>query len=82
MLVVPNPVRDRATVDITADTDGRLEVDLLDARGSTVKRMQFTLVAGPNRVPIPVEGIKAGAYTLRMRIDGKAPAQARLIKFD
>ena len=82
VLVVPNPVRDRATVDITADTDGRLEVDLLDARGSTVKRMQFTLVAGPNRVPIPVEGIKAGAYTLRMRIDGKAPAQARLIKFD
>ena len=82
VLVVPNPVRDRATVDITADTDGRLEVDLLDARGSTVKRMQFALVAGPNRVPIPVEGIKAGAYTLRMRIDGKAPAQARLIKFD
>ena len=69
--VYPNPVDDRATLDITIDQGTRLDVSLVDAKGAVVRRQQQQLPQGTSQVGINMNGLATGSYTLYARWNGE-----------
>lgn len=69
MLVYPNPVHDRMTVSM--DLEGNSEVDLyiLDALGRVVMERRMAVEVGRNNFSVDTQGLRAGAYLVRVMSD-------------
>jgi hypothetical protein len=65
--VVPNPVRARVQMNINLNASARVSASLLDITGREVRSLSAMLLnAGESKLNMPVEGLPAGVYTLRV----------------
>jgi hypothetical protein len=60
----PNPVKDRATLQIAVPAAMKLELALTDARGRVLKQWALLLNEGNNSWPLLLEGLQPGTYYL------------------
>jgi hypothetical protein len=69
MLVVPNPARDQAMVELTLTQATYVQLDLLDATGRLLRALPGSMhAAGTDRIPLPIAGLAPGLYLLHARI--------------
>jgi len=70
--VTPNPVRRVARISYALSTLGSAEIVVYDVTGRAVQRAsQFSTRAGPQNVTIPLDGLAAGAYIVRVNACGE-----------
>ncbi len=80
-LVFPNPARDILYVPITVEADATTYLQVLDAAGRVVRDRDVDLQQGAHTVQIPLEGLPAGAYELRLQNTSSAiPVSTRFLK--
>ncbi|MGA7303346.1 MAG: T9SS type A sorting domain-containing protein, partial [Rhodothermales bacterium] len=80
--VYPNPVQASATVHITLNEEGRLPVTLrlYDALGRSLgTRFSRLLTAGTHVISVPVDGLPAGIYFIRMDAEGKVEVTSMIV---
>jgi len=79
--VYPNPAINEVFVDLSW-TNGKTEGDfvILDATGRTIKRQAITLIDGFNQVPLSVEQLTVGLYSIELQFDGQTLAIDRFVK--
>ncbi|WP_165903675.1 T9SS type A sorting domain-containing protein [Hymenobacter gummosus] len=74
--VYPNPAHDHVSVQLSRSAPGAT-LELLDAQGRAVRTVR---PAAAERLTLPLAGVAAGTYVLRLREDGQpAPATRRLV---
>ncbi len=68
---VPNPARDRATIQFTMGTAGDAAIELYDAAGANARTVRLGhREAGPATAVVDLGGLPAGAYTCVLRAGG------------
>lgn len=67
--VAPNPVQNVLHLWVESTIDTRATMDIVDGAGKTVVRSDLTLERGGHVVPVSVEHLSAGSYTLRFHAD-------------
>lgn len=78
--IYPNPARDEAYIRVLSKTPRSARVQLLNVQGNVIKEMPVTMVAGANRLSIPVVGLPAGVYSIRVSRSHGLALQAKFIK--
>lgn len=63
-VIYPNPVKQSTTVTITTGEAAAIELSLYDNKGAIVRRSQTKLLPGNNRIPVDMNGLGNGSYTL------------------
>ncbi|UYZ62264.1 T9SS type A sorting domain-containing protein [Hymenobacter weizhouensis] len=66
----PNPAREQATLRWQAKTSEAVQVDVFDAVGRRLISIQHHGRAGWNELPVLVQQLSAGVYTVALRRDG------------
>jgi hypothetical protein len=79
LTVYPNPVVDKAIVNIDLQQRTKVVISVLDTRGSIVRRQESVLPEGTTQVSIDMTGVAKGAYTLRA-VWGNETKNVQLIK--
>jgi hypothetical protein len=77
--VYPNPVIDRAILDISLEHSTKLSVSVVDSRGAVVRQQENILPSGSNQLSINMNGLPSGSYSLMARWDGEVQT-VKLIK--
>lgn len=73
--VMPNPAKDNAQAVLNVSQGGKVNVDVLDVLGRTVVGVHSgDLPQGESRFDLPVSGLPAGLYFLRMQQAGRSEA--------
>ena len=73
LIVMPNPAKDNAQVVLNVRAAGRVQVDLLDVLGRTVKGLHNApLPQGVRRMDLQVSELPAGLYFIRMEQEGQS----------
>ena len=73
LIVMPNPAKDNAQVVLNVKEAGRVQVDLLDVLGRTVKGLHNApLPQGVRRMDLQVSELPAGLYFIRMEQEGQS----------
>jgi hypothetical protein len=63
----PNPVRETLNIELEAEQEGQMSMDLVDMRGiSVLKLSQINVQAGWNKENIDVSGLAPGIYMLKV----------------
>jgi predicted esterase len=62
--VYPNPVSDKAIVNISLEKNTKLSLSLVDSKGAVVRRQENLLPGGTNQLTIDMSGLANGVYTL------------------
>jgi hypothetical protein len=73
--VFPNPVHDRLTVRLSATTNERATLFLLDHQGRLVHEAALQANAGARDVLLDLSALANGLYTLRLVMDGEVFVQ-------
>jgi hypothetical protein len=68
--VYPNPNNGQFNVRFSTDTNGSAQVQLFDMQGRMVYNQAYDAQEGENNVPINIDGLSAGIYTLRFILNG------------
>jgi hypothetical protein len=79
LTVYPNPVVDKAIVNIDLQQRTKVVISVLDTRGSIVRRQESVLPEGTTQLSIDMTGVAKGAYTLRA-VWGNETKNVQLIK--
>lgn len=80
MVVYPNPAKDVLQLEYTAVAAGKLEIQVLDAKGSVVVKDVLAITAGRNTGRINVSSLSQGAYFLRYKDSEGKTALIRFVK--
>ncbi|MEM9930245.1 MAG: T9SS type A sorting domain-containing protein, partial [Bacteroidota bacterium] len=64
--VFPNPTNDLLNVDLQLSAANRARVRMVDLSGRTVRQQEINLVAGDQRLALPVDNLPVGMYLLRI----------------
>src|SRR5260221_432474 len=64
--VYPNPVRDRATLDISNAHVGKIKVQVVSTSGSLVQEYEYEKTSQTIQVPLNMGGLTAGIYIVRV----------------
>jgi PKD repeat protein len=65
-VVYPNPVREEANINVNTAKQTVLTAEVIDLTGRSVRKVTEAVTAGNHRITIPVSGLPAGIYTLRI----------------
>ena len=68
--VYPNPVDDRATLDISLAQQAKLSLSVVDSKGAVVRRQEELLPAGTSQLTVGMGGLARGNYTLYAKWNG------------
>ncbi len=79
LVVYPNPVLDKAMVELTDDYRGAVSVQLTDLSGRVLRTMNFTKSQQTFREYLDLQSISAGTYMLQLRTQTKL-ANRKLVK--
>jgi hypothetical protein len=75
LVVYPNPAMDNAQAVVNVQTAGQVQVELLDVLGRTVSQLHNgALPVGIRRMDLPVAGLPAGLYFVRLQQNGRSEA--------
>jgi hypothetical protein len=66
LIVYPNPVINRATVEIEANLQGVADIMILDINGRVVSRQNENLMKGLNKLNFNVSHLAAGTYIMKI----------------
>ena len=80
VLISPNPFKDNLTLEIQAEKAGVGKVEIFDLVGKTVSTHPLSISSGKNPISINTQPLQAGAYLLRVTIEGKYLTK-KIIKF-
>ena len=64
--IYPNPIRDRATLDVRVERDSRLAVELVDVLGRSLRRETFEAAAGVQSLSLDLSEMPAGVVLVRL----------------
>ncbi|RYF49843.1 MAG: T9SS type A sorting domain-containing protein, partial [Cytophagaceae bacterium] len=64
----PNPASSNLTVQFTAEQPGDCVFTVTDVLGRAINQVQYTSVAGSNRVQLSVQQLPAGTYLIRCQL--------------
>ncbi|HYF30777.1 MAG TPA: T9SS type A sorting domain-containing protein [Chitinophagaceae bacterium] len=79
--VRPNPVKDKAFINIVAGNASQALVKVHDSKGALVKLQKESIVQGNNQVTINMTGLASGTYTVTVDWnDGQMKKAARVVK--
>ncbi|HEY0677976.1 MAG TPA: T9SS type A sorting domain-containing protein [Chitinophagaceae bacterium] len=77
----PNPVRDRAIINIVAGSESQAVIKLFDSKGAMLKLQQSTLLRGSNQVVLDMKTFSNGVYHLSVTwYNGKTQRNLRVVK--
>jgi hypothetical protein len=62
--VFPNPVADKAVVNISLDQRTRISLSVVDSKGAIVRRQDVTVPEGSSQVTVDMNNLPKGNYTL------------------
>lgn len=60
----PNPVRDKAFINITADNTSQVMIRIFDSQGSLVKMQRALVLQGSNQFNVDMRSLATGIYSL------------------
>ena len=66
----PNPFSTELNISVALETEGQLQVQLLDVQGTTVLLKSMTFEQGTHEVKLPLSNLKQGVYLLRLNGGG------------
>jgi hypothetical protein len=69
--VCPNPVRDLAYVNMTAERAGMLQIAVMDVTGRQVRKQSQMVTEGANHFSLDLKGMKSGIYYMTLSQNGK-----------
>ena len=79
--LAPNPVvGNYCTLNITSALALKIDLQITDIQGRVVKNFLAPLTAGFNSIPINVNNLAAGSYTITAKIDGDKKSPVRFVK--
>ena len=64
--IYPNPVVNSCTLNVNCCTEGNILVEMMDMLGKTVRKADYYLKEGDNKITMDVQGIPAGSYVVRL----------------
>ena len=72
MAMYPNPATNASALNFQLGRSGPVTVSLLDETGRLVRTVvrEKTFPAGPQQVPLPLDGLSAGLYFVRLEAEG------------
>jgi glucose/arabinose dehydrogenase len=79
LLIYPNPFGETLKVDVIAETNRLLEVEILRENGVTVLQQTFDLIPGANLLTLNLDPHPAGLYLFRFR-SGEETALLKMVK--
>lgn len=78
--IMPNPVAERATLQITSATASVIEVLVTDIYGKQVQRQKVQLAAGSNQVPLNFRNMAPGTYQVTSITEDGQKRSLRFVK--
>ncbi len=80
--VAPNPAvaSSAASLWVASPVSGTGTLTILNALGQVVATRAATLAEGPQQVPLALQGLPAGAYTLRLQASGRVATTRLLVR--
>ncbi len=70
MLVMPNPVKDAATLRFIAEQNGLAQIEVFDLLGQHLQQQQEVVVPGENQLELNLMNLPAGTYWVRLSMNG------------
>ncbi|WP_310391136.1 T9SS type A sorting domain-containing protein [Hymenobacter sp.] len=82
MAVYPNPATGSAALNFQLERPGPVTVSLLDETGRLVRALvrEKAYPTGPQQVPLPLTGLRAGLYFVRLETDGFSRSEKLVVK--
>ena len=77
----PNPVFDRTYVHINLQQSAKLDLSVLDSKGAVVQHLVQSVPAGNSQIPVDLNGLPAGSYTLYAKWNNESHS-VKLVKKD
>jgi hypothetical protein len=78
--VSPNPFKDVLTVEIQAEKAAAGKAEVFDVTGRNILTYPLSILSGKNSVSINTPSLQAGAYLLKVTVDGKSLTK-KVVKF-
>lgn len=78
--LAPNPVADKATLQLTSAENTRMEITITDMYGRQVSRQLLQVSQGNNRIELNLTTLAAGAYQLTGQAAGAEKKTIRFVK--
>ncbi|MBL7701337.1 MAG: T9SS type A sorting domain-containing protein [Ferruginibacter sp.] len=79
--IAPNPVvNGNFKLNVASAQSGKMELSIFDMQGRLVKQQNISLIAGFNSLPIKVDHLSAGSYTIRANTMNEQIKIARFVK--
>ncbi|GJM31548.1 MAG: hypothetical protein DHS20C18_05490 [Saprospiraceae bacterium] len=79
LLLMPNPVKDQATLSFTAETNGKAMIEIFDLLGRSLQQEQQAVQKGENQLNLSLGDLPDGTYFVRLRMNG-ATGTVSLVK--
>lgn len=82
MALFPNPATGSSALNFQLERPGTASVSLLDETGRLVRRVvqDKAFGAGPQQVPLPLAGLRAGLYFVRLETEGVGRTEKLVVK--
>jgi hypothetical protein len=78
--LVPNPVKEEATLSVTSATKSIIEIVVTDISGKQLSKQRVSLIAGNNLLPLSVRNLPAGSYQVTGITEDGASRTLRFVK--
>ena len=79
--IAPNPVvADNFKLNIASAQAGKMEIVIFDMQGRLVNRQSISVIAGFNSLPVQVNNLSAGTYTIRANMADEKSGIIRFVK--
>lgn len=77
--VIPNPTVDRASLELVSDDQHELDVIITTTQGDVVHHEHIAIPhSGTHELPLPVRGLSAGVYAVRVR-SGESTTSTQMV---
>lgn len=80
IVVYPNPAKDKVTIEYTSTRNNKVQVQLVDAKGSVIVTRTEAIVTGINNISLNTATLSKGVYILRVIDEQGNTSFQKLIK--
>lgn len=78
--ITPNVVSSFAELHYNSDKAQKIQIQILDAQGRTVRKLSFQAMAGDNKIPVETAAFAKGQYHTFIFANGEKSAAAKFVK--
>jgi len=81
MSIAPNPVvDDNFKLNVASAQAGKMDIAIFDMQGRLMNRQSISVIAGFNSVPVNVDKLAAGTYSIRVSVTNERSKLLRFVK--